>query len=299
MKLNGIFPALTTPFASDGALDLEALRANISRYDSLPLAGYVVIGSTGESVFLNRGEIAEILRAVREAAAPGKILIAGTGAESTAETISRTAEAAHLGYHCALVKTPHFYQPMMTPESYIKHYQRVADASPIPVLLYSVPRFTGVALRADVVGRLAEHRNIIGMKDSSGNIGELGAILASAPGAFQLLTGAAYAVYPSMALGAKGAILAVADFLPEMCLELYSAVVANDAAGARELQRRVSIAARSIAGPFGISGVKYAMDCRGYRGGAVRNPLLPLADAQKRSVEAVLSTVASTANHAG
>jgi len=296
MNLNGIFPALTTPFHSDGAVDLDALRANILKYNSLALAGYLAVGSTAESVFLNRAEIAQILAAVREAAAPGKILIAGTGSESTTETISRTAEAASLGYNFALVMTPHFYQPMMNPESYVSHYQRVADASPIPVLLYSVPQFTGVALKADVVGRLSEHPNIVGMKDSSGNMHELELILASVPDAFHLLTGAAYALYPSMALGAKGGILAVADFLPDLCLELYSAVEANDAPKSRELQRRVTLAARSIATPFGISGVKHAMDCCGYRGGAVRSPLLPLLQEQERTVESALANVSSTPN---
>ena len=240
MKLTGIFAALTTPFDATGAIAPDHMRANIGRYNRTSLAGYLVIGSTGESVFLHRAEVERVLEAVRETAAPGRILIAGTGVESTAETISRTEFAANLGYDYALIQTPQYFKPMLNPEAYIEHYFRVADASRIPVLLYSVPQFTGVALEADLVARLAEHANIAGMKDSSGNVGRLGEIMASAPENFDLLTGAAGTLYPSMVLGARGGILALANFLPELCVELlYSGSRGDDAAKARELQRRL------------------------------------------------------------
>jgi 4-hydroxy-2-oxoglutarate aldolase len=295
MQLGGIFPALATPFDAEGALAPDGLRENIERYNRTGLSGYLVVGSTGESVLLSRREIEQAFAAVREAAAPGRVLIAGTGAESTAETISRTQAAAKLGFHFALVMTPQFFKPQLKPDTLVAHYRRVADASPIPVLLYSVPQFTGVALEAEVVGRLAEHPNVAGMKDSSGNVERLGAILASVPPGFQLLTGAANSLYPAMALGVRGGILALADFLPELCLELYQAAAANDVPKARELQQRILPASKKIVSGMGIAGVKYAMERRGYYGGPVRLPLLPLGDAQKQEVESLVAAVSPAA----
>src|SRR4029077_15621589 len=159
MNLSGVFPALTTPYSADGSVSVEDIKHNINKYNSTGLAGYVAIGSTGESVLLSRKEVETVLVAVKESAAPGLRLIGGTGAESTAETIDRTKRAAELGYHVALVKTPYYYKPVYTAESYVAHYRRVADASPIPVLLYSVPVFTGVSLEARDIAVLSEHPN--------------------------------------------------------------------------------------------------------------------------------------------
>jgi len=295
IPLKGIIPALTTPFDNRGALAVDRMRENIARYNKTGLSGYLINGSTGESVLLDRSEFEKILAAVRETSAEGRILIAGTGVDSTAETISRTEFAAKLGYHYALVAPPYFYKPLMKPEVLVEHYRRVADASRIPLLLYSVPQFTGVAFEADLVARLAEHSNIVGMKDSSGNVDRVGAILASAPASFQLVTGSATTVYPCMVMGAKGGILALATFLPELCVELYVAAAAGgDAAKALQLQRRVMPASQKIVGGRGISGVKYAMDLRGYYGGPARRPLLPLDEAQKREVESLVAAVAPT-----
>jgi 4-hydroxy-2-oxoglutarate aldolase len=289
MLLNGIIPALTTPFDDAGALALDRLRENIVRYNAIGLSGYLVAGSTGETPFLDRAEFEQLLSAVREFAVPGRILIAGTGVDSFAETISRTEFAAKLGYHFALVCPPCFYKPMMSSQVLVEHYRRVADASRLPILLYSVPQFTGVALEADVVARLAEHPNIAGMKDSSGNVDRLGQILALVPDNFHVMTGASTTIYPSMVLGAKGAILALADFVPEACVALYDAIVAKESANALELRRRVIPVSKKIVGELGISGVKYAMDCLGYYGGLARRPLLPLGESQKREVELLIS----------
>ncbi len=181
LDLSGVFPALTTPFGADGEVSLADLKHNIERYNRTGLAGYVVLGSTGESVLIQSGEVDGILSTVKEAAAGGKKLIAGTGAESTAETVERTRRAAQLGYHVALVKTPYYYKPAYKPETLIAHYRRVADESPIPVLLYSVPIFTGLALEAPETIALSAHPNIIGIKDSSGNIQRISEMIAGAP----------------------------------------------------------------------------------------------------------------------
>jgi 4-hydroxy-2-oxoglutarate aldolase len=295
MKLQGIIPALTTPFDIHGAMSLDRLRDNVAAYNQTGLSGYLAVGSTGESVFLNRAEFENVIAVVREAAAPGRILIAGTGVDSTAETISRTNVAVGLGYDFALVAPPHFFKPMMKPDVLVEHYQRIADASRIPVLLYSVPQFTGVAIEVEVAARLAEHPNIAGMKDSSGNVDRVGAILAAVPETFQLMTGAATTVYPSMLLGAKGAILALADFLPELCVALYDAVASGNARQSLELQRRILPASNKIVGAMGIAGVKYAMDCRGFYGGLVRLPLPSLGESQRKEVEALVAALAPAA----
>ena len=291
MKLHGIFPPVTTPFHQDGSLALDRLRENISRYNKTGVAGYVVIGSTGESVLLNRAEIEQVLAAAREAASADKILIAGTGVDSTAETIARTNRAAELGYHVALVKTPYYYKGQMTAEVHAEHYARVADAARIPLLIYSVPQFTGVAVEAPLVAQLAKHPNIIGIKESSGVMQRVGEIIHRAPASFQTLVGSATTFYPSMALGAVGGILAAADFLPELCVELYDACVAGDNARARALQERLIDPTLTLVAKLGVPGVKYAMDRAGYFGGLARRPLLPLNEAQKKEAERVLEAV--------
>ena len=291
MDVSGIFPALTTPFAEDGSVSVAGIKQNIGLYNQTGLAGYVALGSTGESVLLSREEAEVVLVAVKEAAAPGKILIAGTGAESTAETIARTKRAAALGYHVALVKTPYYYKPAYRAENFTQHYRAVADAAPIPVLLYSVPIFTGIALEAPEIITLAQHPNIIGIKDSSGSIQRLGETVAGAPAEFRVLTGGASVVYPALAVGARGAILALADLLPEKCVELYQLFQQGRHADAKALQLQLVRASKSIASDTGIPGLKYAMELRGYAGGAPRPPLLPLSAEKKKSVEAALGEV--------
>jgi 4-hydroxy-2-oxoglutarate aldolase len=289
MNISGVYPALTTPFSADGSVSVEDIKHNIEKYNSTALAGYVAIGSTGESVLLSRKEVDAVLIAVKESAAPGKRLIAGTGAESTAETIERTKRAAELGYHAALVKTPYYYKPVYTPEVYIAHFRRVADASPIPVILYSVPQFTGVALEAPEVGLLAQHPNIIGIKESSGNVQRAAEMLAGVPAAFQILVGSASMMFPSTVLGSVGAILALASPLPELCVAVFDAVRKGDLEKARELQSTILPASKVIVSQCGIAGVKYAMDQAGYRGGLPRQPLLPLKEEQRQAVRTLMA----------
>ncbi|HKM83285.1 MAG TPA: dihydrodipicolinate synthase family protein, partial [Candidatus Acidoferrum sp.] len=252
MKFQGIFPALTTPFEADGWVSLGGLKENIRRYNKTGLAGYLVLGSTGESVMLLRAEADAVLAAVKEVAAPGKLLIAGTGAESTAETIVRTKRAAVLGYQAALVKTPYFYKPVYRAETYIRHYRAVADASPIPVLLYSVPAFTGVTLESPEILKLAEHPNIAGIKDSSGSVQRVGEVVSCAPAEFQVLTGGAAVVYPALAVGASGAILALASALPEKFVELYELVQQGKHEQAKELQLALASTSKCIVSENGI-----------------------------------------------
>jgi 4-hydroxy-2-oxoglutarate aldolase len=298
MDFSGVFAALTTPFAADDSVAIAHLKQNIQRYNATGLAGYAVQGSTGESVLLSRAEWDSVLVAAKEAASPQKKLLAGTGVESTAETISRTKRAAELGYHAALVKTPYYYKPVYKPEVFIAHYRRVADASPIPVLLYSVPQFTGISLEAPEVAVLAEHPNIVGIKESSGHVQRVGEMIAAAPASFQVLTGGASVLLPSLTVGAKGAILALASALPEKCAELYELTRRGQLETARELQKTLLRASKLIVSEFGIAGVKFVMDQRGYYGGLPRLPLLPLSDAAKKRVLELLTALEPAAARA-
>src|SRR5260221_321784 len=285
MEVCGIFPALTTPFEADGSVSVAGVKHNIGLYNRTGLSGYVVLGSTGESVLLSSEEADQVLSAVKESAAPGKILIAGTGADSTAETIARTKHAAWLGYHVAVVKPLYYYKSAYRAEHFITHYRAVADASPIPILLYSVPVFTNITLESPEIIALAQHPNIIGIKDSSGSIQRIGEVVAGAPADFQVLTGGAAVVYPALAVGGRGAILAVADLLPEKCVELFQLFQRGRHEQARELQLQLVVASKQVISENGIAGLKFAMDLRGYKGGVPRPPLLPLNEEMKRSEE--------------
>jgi 4-hydroxy-2-oxoglutarate aldolase len=292
MKLEGIFPPVTTPFAADGSIDLPHLRENLLRYNRTSLTGYAVNGSTGESVLLSWSEIERVWAAAREVAAPEKILIAGTGAEATDETIEHTNRAATLGYRVALVRTPHYYKPQMNLEAETEHFLRVADAARIPVLIYSVPVFTGLVVDAALVTRLAEHPNIIGIKDSSGDLRGISEIIAAAPTHFQTLVGSASTLYASIERGAVGAILAVACILPELCVELYEAARTGHSDRAQALQRALEPVS-ALVSRRGIPAIKHALDHLDYYGGPPRRPLLPLDDSAKRETDAVLAGVAS------
>jgi 4-hydroxy-2-oxoglutarate aldolase len=289
MNIAGIFPALVTPFEADGSVSLRGVKENIRLYNQIGLAGYVALGSTGESVMLSRDEGESVLAAVKEAAAPEKLLIAGTGVESTAETIVRTKRAAALGFQVALVKTPYYYKPAYKAETYIQHYRAVADASPIPVLLYSVPIFTGVTLETPEIVALAAHPNIIGIKDSSGSIQRIGEVVSTGPDDFYVLTGGAAVVYPALAMGARGAILALACALPEKCVELYELFQQNRHADARALQHLLVNASKRIVSEHGIAGLKHVMQLRGYHGGVPRLPLLPVKEEKKQQLAAIIA----------
>jgi 4-hydroxy-2-oxoglutarate aldolase len=291
VTFSGVFAALTTPFAKDSTVSLSDLKHNLRLYNATGLAGYVALGSTGESVLLTRAEMDGILATVKEAAAKEKKLLAGTGAESTAETIERTKRAAEFGYHAALVKTPHYYKPAYKPDVLIAHFRRVADESPIPVMLYSIPQFTGITLAAAEVAALSEHPNIIGIKDSSGNVQGVGEILGAVPNAFEVLVGSAASVYPSLAIGACGAILALACPLPEKCVALFELFRQGHHERARELQLILARASKLIVSELGIAGVKHTMDLLGYRGGLPRLPLQPLTDERKKHVSELLAAL--------
>lgn len=295
MNLQGVFAPLTTPFGPDSGVALDRLRENIARYNETALAGYVLNGSTSESVLLLWSEVYRVWETGREAAAPGKVLIAGTGAESTAETIEHTARAGALGFDAALVRTPSFYKPAINDDMLAEHYIRVAEAARIPVLIYSVPVFTHVTVQASLIARVGTHPNIIGMKDSSGDVEGAAKIIAAAPKDFQMLVGSASTFYDSLERGACGSILAVANALPEMCCEIWQAFQSHEAERARGLQQKLTAAGKLFGPQYGIAGLKYALGRRGYYGGPPRPPLLPVNEAGRREIDTMLDGLLSEA----
>jgi 4-hydroxy-2-oxoglutarate aldolase len=291
VKLHGIFSPLTTPFAADGSVDHAKIRSNIALYNKTGLAGYASNGSTGESVLLLWSEVYKIWETVKSAAAPEKILIAGTGAESTAETIVHTNRAAELGFAAALVRTPSFYKPAVDDDLLAEFYLRVADASKIPVLLYAVPIYTHIKIEASLVARVASHPNIVGMKDSSGDVDGVRRNVEAAPKTFQTLIGWPTILFEALEVGAVGAILAVADAFPELCVSIFEAARAGQREKAQELAQKLVAPAKIFGSQAGLSGLKYAMDRQGFFGGLPRPPLLPLSLPAKKEIEEMLANL--------
>lgn len=281
MTLAGIFAALTTPMDAAGDLILERLEANLDVYNGTELAGYLVLGSSGEAIYLDREEKIAVLRRAA-AAAPGKLLLAGTGEESLRATLEMTARAAELGYHAAVVRTPHYYKKNMTQAVLGGFYRELAESAALPIVLYNIPPLTGVDLGLDTVLELARHPRIAGLKESSGNMDKLVRIAAASPD-FPVLVGGASTVYPSLCAGAKGAILALAAAAPGACCAVYQAWREGDHGRALRAQRAL-LGACAAFEPHGIAGLKAAVDAGGLYGGPPRRPQLALAGAPLEAI---------------
>ncbi|MDR3704221.1 MAG: dihydrodipicolinate synthase family protein [Candidatus Sulfopaludibacter sp.] len=275
---------ICTPFAGDGEVDHAALRRNIAAYCGAGLAGFVVAGSTGEAALLEADEKLKLFATVAGAGA-GRTLIAGTAAESVRETLRMIAAAAELGYHAALAITPHYYRAqMLRPETQVGFYRAVAERSALPVLIYDFPQMTGIDLPVEVVLKLSEHPNIIGIKESSADLEKIGRLTASLPAGFQVLVGSSAKFHDCLRLGAIGGILAVANAIPRSTLLIYDRYRGGDVEGSHEAQRRI-VEAAGVAPRYGIQGLKYAMDLKGLYGGPARLPLLPLEEGQQAEIE--------------
>jgi 4-hydroxy-2-oxoglutarate aldolase len=272
VTFEGVYPPVLTPYRGD-EVALDRLAANLRRLDAYPLAGYVVLGSTGEFPLLSESEKERVVEAARAETPRSKLLIAGTGGESTAAVIRLTKRAAGLGADAVLVITPGYFKGMMKPPALVRHYRAVADASPVPVLLYNFPANTGINLEPETVARLAEHPNIRGIKDSSGNVPQAAETIRMTPKTFHVLVGSPMALVPALMLGAAGGILAVANLAPGECCEIHRLALAGQWGEARELTYRLSPLATGISARYGIGGLKAALDLLGYYGGPPRMPL--------------------------
>jgi 4-hydroxy-2-oxoglutarate aldolase len=285
--ISGIFPALTTPFEK-GGFSPARLKGNIEKYNRVDLSGYLVLGSTGEGILMSEAERLAAIEAVRSAAGEGKIIVAGTGAQSARDTIAFTNRAGEAGAHYALVVTPFYFKAQMTAGTLEAYFRQVAEEAKIPLLLYNVPKFTGLELPLETAVALATHPNIAGLKDSSGNMASLGQILRACPPDFSVLQGSGSVLFPSLVLGAKGAILALSDMAPAETVGIYRFFQAGEWEKANDIQRRILEVNQRIVGSYGVPGIKHALDLLGYFGGVPRSPLQPVSNETEASISRLL-----------
>lgn len=279
-KLRGILLPITTPFGPE-FIDHSALRANIDRWSNSGIKGYVVLGSTGERVHLDEREYLEVIETARAAVpktprredADDLAFIVGAGQHSVAGTINEIERAAAAGAEAVLVITPHYYRAAMTQEALVGFYTAVADAAPVPLLLYSMPALTGIKIEPATIARLSEHQNIIGVKDSSNDVDGFAETVKLCSPEFAVLTGNGTVFLDALRVGATGAILAVGCVVPEMCVEIFEAFQRGDEDRASSLQAKLTPLAMAVTTKYGIGGLKAALDLAGYKGGAVRAPL--------------------------
>ncbi|MGH9253663.1 MAG: dihydrodipicolinate synthase family protein [Vicinamibacterales bacterium] len=272
-QFTGMFTPIATPFRSDDTLDEQGLRSNVARWMTTPLTGLVVLGSNGEAPQLDDEEADRAIEIVRAEMPRNRPMIVGTGRESTRATISATRRAASAGADAALVRTPAFFKAQMTTDIFVRHYVEVADASPVPVLLYNVTMYTGVNLPPDAVARLGTHPNIVGMKESGSDLAQIAEYIARTPEDFTVLAGSAATVFAALCVGCDGAILALAQLAPEACVRLQTLVREGRVEEARALQSCLIPLARAIGGQHGVPALKAALNLMGYAGGTPRPPL--------------------------
>ena len=296
--LSGILLPLPTPFDGNDVVDTPSLCADIENWNKTGIAGYVLLGSTGERAHLGEHECLNVIESARENVPDAMLFIVGAGQQSTRATIDEVRRVATAGSEAMLVITPHFYRAEMTQNVLINHYLAVADASPVPVLLYSIPQLTGVTLAPETIATLSAHENIIGVKDSSGDILALAETVRQVPEDFAVLTGSGSALYPALCIGARGGILAIGCIAPRLAVEVYEAFQTGEHESARKLQQRLTTLTRGILGRYGISGLKVALDMLGYSGGKVRAPLQDASEEARRTIAAILNETGLMASEA-
>ncbi len=290
LSLAGIFPPIPTPFKADGQIDYDNLQSNLDRWNREPLAGYVVCGSNGEYTYLTVDERVEVIRAARQVIPAGRLLIAGSGTESTGETIDLTRCMARAGADAAIVVTPCYYRGRMTGAALERHYRQVADTSPIPVVLYSVPANTLLDLPAQAACSLAKHPNIIGMKDSGGDVTKIGYMAhETRADDFQILAGSAGFLLGALAVGAVGGVCGLANIAAAKLTYLWKSFCQGNLMKAREIQLPLIEANTAVTSRFGVPGLKAAMDLLGYYGGPVRSPLMPLPEEDRVTLRNILT----------
>lgn len=287
-RFHGILPPMITPFLADGAVDYSGFIANIQAWNCYPLTGYLVCGSNSETAYLEEAEKLRLVELTARHAAPGRHLMAGAGLETPQATVRLTNLCADLGMHSALVLTPSYYDASMSSAALIDFYTRVAEQSRLPILIYNVPKFTHVNIKADAVAALAKHENIIGIKDSTGDIQQLAQFIRVTQGEdFSILVGTAGAWYPALALGLAGGVHAAANCSPAAVIAVQEAFLSGDTARARDLYQATCPLNTAVTATYGIAGLKLACELNGFRGGRVRCPLQELDAAARQAVERI------------
>ncbi len=289
MKLEGVYLPVTTPFdAGHGELDLDGFARNLAAWGRYPVAGYVIAGSTGEAPLLTDAEIVALTGRAREEVGESASVLTGTGLESTRATIRLGREAAAAGAEALLVRPPSYYKGRMTPEALRVHFLEVADASPVPIVLYHVPKFVPVGLEPDLVAELAGHDNIIGIKDSSGDIHGLGALCTACADRATVLVGAGTHLYSGLEIGAAGGIVAVGLLATEATTGLFQAWRDGRGSEAGRMQERIGPLHKRVVGATGVPGIKHALDLLGRVGGRPRSPLISPSEAVRADVAEAL-----------
>jgi len=288
LSLDGVFPPIPTPFNINGDIDIDRLRDNLDRWNGQPLSGYVIGGSNGEFVSLTPDERVEVVREARVTIPSDRLLIAGSGMESTRATVELTLQMAEVGADAVIVVTPSYYKRLMSVAALENHYLQVANVSPVPIILYSVPANTGVDLQLEAVVRLANHPNVVGIKDSGGSVAKIGAMVHETPDRFQVLAGSAGFLLGALAVGAVGTVAALANIAGPELVEMLTQFRSGNLALAQEIQQRLIEINTAVTTRFGVPGLKEALDMMGYYGGPVRSPLLPLSDEERGTLRWVL-----------
>lgn len=288
LRLEGIYPPIPTPFDAKSRVATKALTENLQIWNRYELRGYVVLGSNGELVLLNDQERLHVLEVARAAIPPNKLMIAGTGCQSTLQTIDLTRQAAKIGADAVLVVSPSYYKGQMTSEVLIEHFHRVADASLVPVIIYNMPACTGIDLDARTVTDIAKHENILAIKDSGGSLAKMAEIHRLAPLSFQLLAGSASFLLPALLMGAVGGVLALANIAPNQCLSIRQHFINGELDQARDLQEKMLPVNTAVTRGWGVPALKAAMEMLGMYGGLPRPPLLPLSEDRKQDLRCIL-----------
>ena len=287
LQLNGVLPPMITPFKENGDVDYDAFSYNIEKWNETGLAGYLVLGSNSETPFLNEEEKLQLIKLTVECSAEGKHIMVCTGLESIRETIKLTNKAAALGAQSALILTPGFFLSEMNTTAIVDYYTQVADHTDIPILLYNVPKFARTNMDPEAIAILSEHPNIIGMKDSSGNVPQLASYVRVSTEDYNVLVGTAGAWYPALALGIKAGVHALANCCPNECVKIQELFDAGQWEVARDLYQRVFPVNAAVTGSFGISGLKYGCDLMGFKGGYVGSPLQQISEQRKADLRKV------------
>lgn len=290
-NLKGILLPTTTPFGASGEIDFSSLRSNLDRWSQTGIRGFVLLGSTGERVHLDEREYLQTIETSRAATPRDLAFIVGAGQQSTLGTFNEIKNAARAGAEAVLVITPHFYRTVITQQTLVSYYTAVADESPVPVLLYSMPPLTGIKIEPETVARLSEHANIIGVKDSSNDIAGFSQTVKLCPSEFAVMTGNGTVLLDALRAGATGAILAVGCAVPGVCVEIFRAFHTGEDELASALQSKLTPLATAVTTKFGIGGLKAALDLAGYRGGNVRAPLQPADEAARTEIATLLDRI--------
>ncbi|MGI6662882.1 MAG: dihydrodipicolinate synthase family protein [Bacillota bacterium] len=285
--IRGIFAPIPTPFL-DGEISYDHLAQNIAKWNKTGLAGLVVMGSNGEAPYLDEDEKVEMWAFTRKHLSADKVLIAGTGQESTRATVRLTKKAAQAGAQAALVISPNYFKANMTPKALEGFYTDVADESPIPVLVYNMPGNTGLNLSSPLVTRLSKHPNIVGVKDSSGNIVQISETIRGVSDDFSVFAGSASFLLPAVVMGAKGGTLATANVVPDLCVNVFELALAGKVEEARAIQLSILELNALVTAKYGVAGLKAALDMVGYFGGEPRRPMLPAGEDARAEIRQAL-----------